>query len=48
MGIATGQIDERRDLLDRFIRLVEERRGHSLALAVEGAKIGDVLRLVVG
>jgi hypothetical chaperone protein len=30
---------ERRDLLDRFIRLVEERRGHSLALAVEGAKI---------
>ena len=30
---------ERRDLIDRFINLVEERRGHSLALAVEGAKI---------
>jgi hypothetical chaperone protein len=30
---------ERRDLVDRFIRLVEERRGHSLALAVERAKI---------
>ena len=30
---------ERRDLVDRFIHLVEERRGHSLALAVERAKI---------
>ena len=30
---------ERRDLIDRFIKLVEERRGHSLALAVERAKI---------
>ena len=30
---------ERRDLLDRFVVLVEERRGHSLALAVERAKI---------
>ena len=30
---------ERRDLLDRFVLLVEERRGHSLALAVERAKI---------
>jgi hypothetical chaperone protein len=30
---------ERRDLLDRFIKLVEERLGHSLALAVERAKI---------
>jgi hypothetical chaperone protein len=30
---------ERRDLIDRFINLVEERRGHSLALAVERAKI---------
>ena len=30
---------ERRDLLDRFIKLVEERRGHSLALSVERAKI---------
>ena len=30
---------ERRDLVDRFIRLVEERRGHSLALAVERVKI---------
>ena len=30
---------ERRDLIDRFITLVEERRGHSLALAVERAKI---------
>ena len=30
---------ERRDLVDRFITLVEERRGHSLALAVERAKI---------
>jgi len=30
---------ERRDLIDRLIRLVEERRGHSLALAVERAKI---------
>lgn len=30
---------ERRDLIDRFITLVEERRGHSLALTVERAKI---------
>jgi hypothetical chaperone protein len=30
---------ERKDLIDRFIHLVEERRGHSLALAVERAKI---------
>jgi hypothetical chaperone protein len=30
---------ERRDLVDRLIHLVEERRGHSLALAVERAKI---------
>ncbi|GHC71943.1 Hsp70 family protein [Limoniibacter endophyticus] len=30
---------ERRDLVDRLIRIVEERRGHSLALAVEKAKI---------
>lgn len=30
---------ERRDLVDRFIKLIEERRGHSLALAVERAKI---------
>ncbi len=30
---------ERRDLVDRFIKLVEERRGHSLALVVERAKI---------
>ncbi|MCR4265592.1 Hsp70 family protein [Nitratireductor sp. ZSWI3] len=29
----------RRDLVDRLIRVVEERRGHSLALAVEEAKI---------
>jgi hypothetical chaperone protein len=31
---------ERKDLIERFIHLVEERRGHSLALAVERAKIG--------
>ena len=30
---------ERRDLIDRLIRLVEDRSGHSLALAVERAKI---------
>jgi len=30
---------ERRDLVERFLSLVEERRGHSLALAVERAKI---------
>src|ERR1700722_2063352 len=30
---------ERRDLVDRFVKLVEERRGHSLALGVERAKI---------
>lgn len=29
----------RRDLIDRLVVLVEERRGHSLALAVERAKI---------
>jgi hypothetical chaperone protein len=30
---------EQRGLVDRLIHCVEERRGHSLALAVEGAKI---------
>lgn len=30
---------ERRDLVDRLIQIIEERRGHSLALAVERAKI---------
>ena len=30
---------ERRDLVDRFLWLVEEKRGHALALAVERAKI---------
>lgn len=35
---------ERRDLIDRFIKLIEERRGHSLALAVERAKIALTAR----
>ena len=30
---------ERRDLVDRFIRIVEDRQGHSIAIAVEEAKI---------
>jgi hypothetical chaperone protein len=30
---------ERRDLVDRFIRIVEGRQGHSIAIAVEEAKI---------
>ena len=30
---------ERRDLVDRFIKLVEEHRGHTLAIGVEQAKI---------
>ena len=30
---------ERRDLVDRFIRIVENRQGHSIAIAVERAKI---------
>jgi hypothetical chaperone protein len=30
---------ERRDLVDRFIRIVEGRQGHSIAIAVEAAKI---------
>jgi hypothetical chaperone protein len=30
---------ERRDLVDRFIRLVENRQGHNIAIAVERAKI---------
>lgn len=30
---------ERRDLVDRFIRVVEERHGHTIAIGVEQAKI---------
>jgi hypothetical chaperone protein len=30
---------ERRDLVDRFIRIVENRQGHNIAIAVERAKI---------
>ena len=30
---------ERRDLVDRFIRIVEEQQGHTIAIAVEQAKI---------
>ena len=30
---------ERRDLVDRFIRVVEERQGHTIAIGVEQAKI---------
>jgi hypothetical chaperone protein len=30
---------ERRDLVDRFIRIVEERQGHTIAIGVEQAKI---------
>jgi len=30
---------ERRDLVDRFIRVVERRQGHAIAIAVEQAKI---------
>ena len=30
---------ERRDLVDRFIRIVENRQGHNIAIAIESAKI---------
>ncbi len=39
---------ERRDLMDRLIRVVEDRHGHTLAIAVEQAKIALTAQASVG